>query len=292
MKKILITGSNGFIGKNLSKKLTSKYNIYAPKREELNLLDQKSVERYLNINKFDIVIHSAIQNTLGEARVFENQALDRNLRMFFNLERCKDKYEKMYYFGSGAEYNWENYIPQMSEEYFDMFIPKDSYGFSKYIMSKAISNSCNIYNLRLFGVFGKYEKWEHRFISNSICKVINNIPIKIKQNVNFDYLYIDDLCEIMKWFINNTPKYKNYNICTGVKIDLITIAKKIIEHSKKDLKLIIEKPGLNREYTGNNARLIDEMGEYKFKSIDESIKELYKYYSSINESIDYMKLIN
>lgn len=292
MKKILITGSNGFIGKNLEEQLKSKYNIYAPKRKELNLLDEKSVERYLNINKFDIVIHSAIQNTLGEAKVFENKALDRNLRMFFNLERCKDQYLKMYYFGSGSEYDRQNYIPQMSEEYFDTFIPKDSYGFSKYIMSKAISNSRNIYNLRLFGVFGKYEKWEHRFISNSICKVINNIPIKIKQNVNFDYLYIDDLCEIMEWFINNTPKHKYYNICTGNKIDLITIAKKIIENSKKDIKLIIEKHGLSREYTGDNSRLINEIGSYKFKPIDESIKELYKYYFSINQSIDYMKLIN
>lgn len=290
MKKILITGSNGFIGRNLLEQLGNEYNIDAPKREELNLLDQDSVEKYLDTNKFDIIIHSAIQNTLGEAKIFENQALDRNLRMFFNLERCKDKYDKMYYFGSGGEYDRQNYIPEMSEEFFDTFIPNDTYGFSKYIMSKAVNNSNNIYDLRVFGVFGKYENWQHRFISNSICKAINNIPITIRQNVNFDYIYIDDLCEIMKWFINNAPKHKHYNICTGTKIDLITTSEKIIKHSEKNLKIIVENPGLNREYTGDNSRLIDEIGFYRFKSIDQSIKDLYKYYSSINQRIDYKKL--
>lgn len=232
------------------------------------------------------------QNTLGDAKVFESQALDRNLRMFFNLERCKDKYGKMYYFGSGGEYDRENYIPNMSEEFFDTFIPNDAYGFSKYIMSKMVDNSSNIYDLRLFGVFGKYENWEHRFISNSICKVINNIPIRIRQNVNFDYLYIDDLCEIMKWFINNIPNKKHYNVCTGVKVDLTTISEKIIKYSQKDLKIIVEKSDLNREYTGNNSRLIDEIGCYRFKSIDESIEELYKYYLSVKEKIDYRKLVD
>lgn len=292
MKKILITGSNGFIGKNLSEQLANEYNVYAPKREELDLLDQESVEKYLESNNFDVIIHSAGQNTLGEAEIFESKLLDRNLKMFFNLERCKDQYEKMYYFGSGGEYDRENYIPEMSEEFFDTFIPKDPYGFSKYIMSKMINNSSNIYDLRLFGIFGKYEKWEHRFISNSICKVINNISIKIRQNVNFDYLYIDDLCEIMRWFINNTPKHKQYNVCTGRKIDLITISEKIMNYSKKNLQIIVEKAGLNREYTGNNSRLISEIGGYKFKLMDESIKELYEYYINVQESIDYRKLID
>lgn len=291
MKKILITGSNGFIGKNLSEQLSKEYNIYAPKRESLNLLDQESVEKYLSINKFDVIIHSAIQNTLGDAKIFEGQALDRNLRMFFNLERCSDKCEKMYYFGSGGEYDTKNYIPEMLEEYFDTFIPNDAYGFSKYIMSKVINSSSNIYDLRLFGVFGKYENWEHRFISNSICKVINNIPIKIRQNVNFDYLYIDDLCEIMKWFIENKPKHRHYNLCTGAKIDLITIAKIIIEISGKKLDSLVEKTGLNREYTGDNSRIIKEIGNYEFISIRDSIIKLYNYYLSINEDIDCRKLI-
>lgn len=36
-KKILLTGSTGFIGTNLKEKWIDKYDIYCPERSELNL---------------------------------------------------------------------------------------------------------------------------------------------------------------------------------------------------------------------------------------------------------------
>lgn len=290
MKKILIIGGNGFIGKNLIEYLSRDYNIYSPNREELDLLDEGMVEKYLDLHRFDIVIHSAIQNTLGEFKIFETESLDRNLRMFFNIERCNDKFGKMYFFGSGAEYNKENKISNASEELFGRTVPKEPYGFSKYIMSKSIENKENIFNLRLFGIFGRYEKWEFRFVSNSIYRVINNLPIKINQNVYFDYLYIDDLCKIMLWFIENKPKYKYYNLCTGTKIDLVTIAKIIIKESKKQIDIIVSNEGLSNEYTGNNVRLINEIGDFKYTPIEEAIKELYNYCLNTNEQINIKSL--
>lgn len=290
MKKIMITGGNGFIGRNIAEQLSNSYEIYAPKREELDLLNTKRVEEYINSNKFDVIIHSAVQDTLGDAKVFEGKALDRNLRMFFNLERCSENYGKMLYFGSGADYDKDAYIPNMSENYFDNSIPKDVYGFSKYIMSKFIDSKDNIYNLRLFGVFGKYENWEHRFISNAICKVLKGMNITIRQNVYFDYLYIDDLCKIVSWFIENNPKYNNYNVCVGSKIDLITIAQIILKLSKNKVDIIVDKDGLNKEYTGDNTRLIGEMGDIKFIPINKSVEELYNYYLRINKDIDCEKL--
>ena len=38
-KSILITGSSGFIGKNLAEKLSALYKVYAPKTDELDLND-------------------------------------------------------------------------------------------------------------------------------------------------------------------------------------------------------------------------------------------------------------
>ena len=190
MKKIFITGANGFIGKNLCEGLREYYDIFSLSRNELNLLDESEVEEYFKKNYFDAIIHCATQNASRNAKESLDLVLERNLRMFFNLERCSNYYGKMYYLGSGAEYDMENYIPFMKEEYFGRHIPKDGYGFSKYIMSKISSNRNNIYDLRLFGVYGKYEDWEIRFISNAICKAMYNLPITIKQNVYFDYLYI------------------------------------------------------------------------------------------------------
>lgn len=290
MKRILVTGSNGFIGKNLVEGLSKCYKIFAPKRNELNLLNKEEVYKYLNENKFDIIIHSANQNSTRNTLVSEYDILNRNLKMFFNLECCKNYYGKMYYFGSGAEYDMNNYVPMMQEKYFGKFIPSDPYGFSKYIMSKMAEQDNNIYDLRLFGVFGKYEEWERRFISNAICRCVYNLPITIKQNVYFDYLYVDDLVNIMKWFIENTPAMKHYNLCTGNKIDLLTIANKILNIAGKNLYILVGESGLKREYTGSNVRLLSEIKNIKFTPIDVSIKKLYDYYSNNIGEFDIRKI--
>ncbi|MCW6087401.1 NAD(P)-dependent oxidoreductase [Clostridium sporogenes] len=291
MKKILITGSNGFIGKNLVDNLSNLYDVCAPKREELDLLNTNIVEKYLKLNKFDVIIHAANTNSTRNIKTTNYEVLDRNLKMFFNLERCKEHYGKMYYFGSGAEYDMNNYRPMMNEEYFGEYIPSDAYGFSKYVMSRISEEDNNIYNLRLFGVFGKYEEWERRFISNAICRCIYDLPITIRQNVYFDYLYVDDLVQIMKFFIENTPKRKHYNVCTGKRIDLLNIAKRIIFVSNKNLDIIIKKNGLKPEYTGSNYRLLDEIGEIKFTPLDVAIERLYEYYLINKNYISIKKMI-
>jgi GDP-L-fucose synthase len=35
------------------------------------------------------------------------------MKMFFNIASCKDYFDKMIYFGSGAEFDPENWIPKM-----------------------------------------------------------------------------------------------------------------------------------------------------------------------------------
>lgn len=289
-KKILLTGASGFIGKNLKDSLSKKNILYAPKRDEIDLNDTQAVEDFLKEHDIDIVIHSAnTNNTRNTVTAYDS--LDGNLRMFFNLERCKGYYKKMYYFGSGAEYDMNNYIPEMEEEYFGVHIPKDSYGFSKYIMAKTCENNDNIYDLRLFGVYGKYEEWERRFISNAICRALKGKDITIQKNVYFDYLCVDDLCHIMEWFIENNPLHKHYNVCRGNKIDLYSLACMIREILNIDCSIVVKEPGWKPEYTGNNERMLREIGDYHFIGFRKSISELCEYYREHLGMIDEKKLI-
>ena len=88
------------------------------------------------------------------------------------------------------------------EEYFDKYVPSDQYGFSKYLMNKYAQLNSNIYNLRVFSVFGKYEDWRYRFISKACCCAIMDLPIIINQNVVYDFLYIDDLVRLFETAVN------------------------------------------------------------------------------------------
>ena len=289
--KVLITGTSGFIGRNLQEKLLMEYDILCPNREELNLLDSDEVKTYLRQHRVDVIIHAANTNNTRNTTTTSYDVLDGNLQMFFNLEKCKRYYGRMYYFGSGAEYDMQHYIPDMKEDYFGTHIPKDPYGFSKYIMSKSCGQADNIYDLRLFGVYGKYEEWERRFISNAICRALKGMDITIQKDVYFDYLWVEDLCDIMGWFIENKPLYKHYNICRGSKINLYSLACIVRDVLDIDCNIVVGESGWKPEYTGNNARLLQEMGEYQFTEYQESIKKLCEFYKSNIDMIDKNRLI-
>jgi GDP-L-fucose synthase len=290
--KIFITGGAGFIGRNLKEFLIDNCAVSAPMRAELDLLDEARVSEYLKKNTFDVIIHTATYDAAPKHSTKDpSKVLEYNLKMFFNLARCKDYFDKMIYFGSGAEFSRQNWIPKMKEDYFDRHVPQDQYGFSKYIMTKYTKFCNNIYNLRLFGVFGKYEDWRVRFISNACCNAAFGLPIIIKQNVLFDYMYIDDLANITKWFIKNSPRERIYNICTGRVFDHLTLAKKILKIADKNLDITIKNDGLGIEYSGDNSKLMNEIGGYDFKDIDSAIKELYNWYLLNIDSIDKEKLL-
>ena len=197
----------------------------------------------------------------------------------------------MYYFGSGAEYDKSKNIVSVQEEEYVNGIPKNQYGMAKYTIGKVIRNSRNIYNLRIFGLYGKYENWKTTFISGACCKALKNIPITIRQNVYFDYVYIDDFVQIIEWFVDNEPMYHEYNITSGTKVSLIELAEIVKKVSNKDISIIVCREGLGNEYTGINNRLLSEIKGFSFSKHEDSIKKLYDYYKSIENQIDLYSLL-
>ena len=58
---ILVTGANGFIGSNIIKLLSNDTNFkfFNGNRNAINLYSTESIERYLDENQIDTVIHCA-----------------------------------------------------------------------------------------------------------------------------------------------------------------------------------------------------------------------------------------
>lgn len=282
---ILITGASGFIGANLVEYLSAKYEVLAPAHSELELLDEDAVSKYFDIHPVDIVIHSAVRPGHRNAKDPSNQ-LYHNTRMFFNIVRNSDRFKKMIYLGSGLAYDMRYYRPKMKEEYFDTHVPVDEGGFSKYIISKYIEKAENITELRVFGIFGKYEDYAIRFISNAICKTLFDLPVTIRQNRKFDYIYIDDLMPIINHFVENKGAYCCYNATPDESVELRTIAESVKKISGKNLPISISRNGAGTEYSGDNTRLRKEIKHLSFMNIDKAINDLFNWYSENRDSIN------
>ena len=285
MKTILLTGGSGFIGRNIQESyLSGKYNLIAPRHSELELMDEDAVNSFFKKNRIDIVLHAAAKPGHRNAKD-PTQIFYTNTRIFFNLARNLDYFEKMIVTGSGAIYDMRHYQPKMQEDYFDTHVPVDEHGLSCYVRGKYIEASDRIIDLRIFGIFGKYEDYAIRFISNAICKAIFDLPISIKQNRKFDYIYIDDLMPVIDFFIQNKNKYKSYNVAPDNSIELQELAEYVRIISKKNLPIHIAQEGMGREYSGSNIRLRSEMDSLSYTSINDAIERLYLWYSS-NSSIN------
>lgn len=277
-KRVLITGAKGFVGRNLVEQLGDTYTLYSPEKDALNLLDEKMVDTFFHTHKIDVVIHAAV---VGGSRTEEkaDHALLDNMRMFFNLLKQDKRYKRMIFLGSGAEYDKRRPLIKVKETEFGERIPEDEYGFAKYMCSKYIEQTKNMVNLRIFGLYGKYEDDRYRFISNAICQSISKKTINIHQNVFFDYVYIDDLVKIIDHFITaKNLKHSFYNVGTGRKVDLQMLTQEICKVAGNKTKVLVKKSGLNKEYTCDSSRLLEEMRGFCFIERKKAIAELYQWY--------------
>jgi len=285
MRRILLTGAgpDGFVGRNLKESFCGKYELFTPDKAELDLRNYNDLKCYIDEKQINFVINCAIHNPKpGE----DNIELESDLRMYYNFAKLKDRFEKIIYFGSGAEFDKSFPIQMITEDDFGRSIPETSYGFAKYIMNDHARSSDRIYNLRLFGIFGKYELWPVKFISNLCCKAVFGLPLTIRQNCKFDFLYIEDLPSIIEWFINNKPDYHDYNVCYGEPVELIELAEMVKEVSGKNLDIIIFNEGYNLEYTASNVRLKNQIPGLKLTDFHTAIEDLYSYYCNHKEIID------
>lgn len=292
-KKVLLTGGSGFIGRNIIEYFANSadYEIVAPTSTELNITEEEAVTEYLRDHHFDIVLNFAVYGDGIDKSKDGTKMLEYNLRMFLNFEKNKHLYGKMYYAGSGAEYDKRYSICDVKEDEEGARIPIDHYGLMRYTIDRIIRQSTNIYGLKIFGIYGKYEPWERRFISNCCCKAVKNLPLSIRQNVYFDYIWIEDFLRILEKFMSITPRKHVYNVTSGKKIDLWTLANLVLDVSGKKLPIYVCKEGYRNEYTSDNARLLKELGGFEFTPHEMAIKLLYQWYEDNEDQIALEKLL-
>jgi GDP-L-fucose synthase len=139
-------------------------------------------------------------------------------------------------------------------------------------------------------VFGKYEDYTIRFISNATCRALCGYSITLRQDRVFSYLYVDDLVEIVECFLTMDFKYKDYNITPHEKWSLLDIARLVRKICYKDIGIDLANPRKGLEYTGSNARLCAELN-FAFTPMVDAVKLLHDWYALNFDMIDREKIL-
>lgn len=281
--KILLTGSGGFIGKNLKAYLQNKYELLTPRSFELDLTNSTAVKEYFNSNDIDFVIHCG---STGGARGIQDKdtTIEDNLAMVNNILSNKKTSTNVILFGSGAMYDKTRSLHKVKEAQIGEVVPNDLYGKSKLLISEKIKNRQDVLMLNVFACYGYGEK-ESRFPSYAINQVLRGKDIEINQNVVFDYLFVEDMEKIVEHFIQHFPKNKIINITPTKSSSLVEIANIVKDFSEKEIDIRILNPVMNNEYTGDNSLLLQNYPELSFSSLESGLKKLFEYNKNILEEV-------
>ena len=271
-RRVLVTGSTGFVGRNIVPILEKRkdYIVFKPTRQELDLKDEKKLRNYLIENGIDIVLHLANPNPTKNSLDNKNYLAEDSLRIFMNFYNNRFLYNKMIYLGSGAEYDKSREIQYVEEKDIGKTIPYDSYGLAKFVMNSLCNNSGNIYNFRVFGCYGPADH-ESKFITHCIRSIILDKDVTIRKNCLFDYIHVFDLAEYLMWGIDNELKFNDYNVGYGRGVSLYDIAVRVTQKMKTDKSVVLLSEVKNNDYTANCDRIKKESHFEPRISIDEGI---------------------
>jgi len=267
--KILITGGNGNIAKMIRKNLLSKdYEIVNLSRNDLDVLNEEKIEKYLSENKFDILVHTAI---LGGRRTKEENGdvTHKNLLMFENLLKFANKFKMIINFDSAAIYDRSSDILNRKES--ELFtIPTDYYGFSKYVIYNRSKQYNNVFNFRIFNIFHVNEEPD-RFIKSCFLAKKNGTNVKIFEDKYFDFVYEDDFIKIVKHYFDNYEKLeilqKTINICYEEKYKLSDIAKIILDQDDSRINIL---DNCSMNYSGDGSLL--KLLNINLNGLEENLK--------------------
>jgi nucleoside-diphosphate-sugar epimerase len=229
--KMLITGSNGFIGKNLCE-------FYIDKYEVIKIYKHHNIIEHLNIHNPDIIIHCAAEIYNSDLMLDSNILYTKNI-----LDYCKNnKIKKLIILGSSSEYGFKK--EKMKES--DQLEPRTIYEATKAACSMLAQGYANSYKIpitlvRPFTIVGRYEK-PHKFFPTLYKSWKLNKEIKLSNGVH-DFIFIDDFLKILDCILNyENENFDIINIGSGYQTDnhkIVNIFEDITKYKYK--KILVDK---------------------------------------------------
>jgi ADP-L-glycero-D-manno-heptose 6-epimerase len=208
MKKALVTGSQGFIGQNLSLEISDRFLVHEMDQEIFQHENWIEVlKKTLDELKPDVVFHvGACSDTLEQD---VNYMMIRNFEFTKILsEYCYIKEVPLIYSSSAANYGTNN------------LHPSNLYGWSKYAAEQMVILNGGI-ALRYFNVYGPKEEHKGKMASvayQMMTKVKNGEDVKLfPGNPKRDFIYVKDVISANLYAYEHYDKldYNYYDVGSG-----------------------------------------------------------------------------
>ena len=307
IKKILITGSNGMLGRNIvNDKKFKKFKLIKLSREQFDLKNQKKMISYLKKLMPDLIIHCAAKvggigdNFKNNLQYFKEN-VDINNSVILSAKKVGIK--KLINFGSSCMYPVSAKKP-LKENYISLNnLEKTNIG---YALSKIVSmETCKIINqekkfnyktlipCNLYGPYDNFNLEKGHMLQSAIKKIYvakknneDSIEIWGKGTAKREFMYIKDFVDFIFILLKKFDKAPNViNVGTGREYSV----KKYYENVLKILKFNPKIVYLKNKPEGQISKVLDvkisrKLG-WKYKTnLKDGIKKTIKFYVSKYEN--------
>ena len=317
MKKIIVTGGNGFIGSNLIIFLIKKKyfvinidkNKYSKKSYLLKNINKKNYKFFkldinskkifniLSIYKPDVIFNLAAETHVDRSIEVPKDFIDTNILGTFNILEQIRKYKKKFkknirlvHISTDEVYGDIKKGERSNEQ--SQYRPSSPYSATKasadhlvksysrtYDLDAVISNCCNNFGPGQF---------PEKLIPTLIFNILNNIslPIYGKGKNSREWIHVEDHCRGLLKIYKQGRKGESYNLGTGNNIDnlnltkllLKIVSKKINIGKKVKINFVKDRPGHDYRYALDSKKTKITFNWRPSKNFKKGLEETFDWY--------------
>ena len=265
--KILITGHEGFIGKNLAPFLDNDNELFGYDWNPDSLPD---------VTGYDWVIH------LGAISSTTERDIDKVMLQNYEFSKwlfneCNNKGVNLQYASSASVYGTNTDFDEDAPKQPQSYYATSKYLFDRWVMQQ--SRNILVQGFRYFNVYGPYEdhkgdqaspitKFFKQAKDTGVIRLFDNSDKYLR-----DFVYVGDCCNIHRFMLTSTES-GIFNIGSGVATSFQTIAELIAKRLNAKIEYVPMPESLNgqyQEYTCANIELLSSLVNINFTTPKEFI---------------------